>query len=164
LIAWTKLFIERTVKNPTSDPKGRKIQKLLKMGGIRMKKHIFSVVLLTIVVLTLAGCSQAANATEQLKNDADEFKVVRKITVINLRTDAVLYEIEGRISYTVETDGDFSIIAKTGDNTFKRDTIGVGQAGNGITYIVEQIEPLEEDPYHYEIRIYARFPEVSVVR
>lgn len=128
-----------------------------------MRKRIFSVVMMLVVLLMLSGCSQADNATVQLKNDADEFRVVRRITVINLRTDSVLYEIEGRISYTVESDGDFSIVAKTGEDTFKRDTIGVGQAGNGVTYIVEQIEPLEEDPYHYEIRIYARFPEVSVV-
>ncbi len=100
----------------------------------------------------------------QLKNDADEFQIVRRITVINLRTDSVLYEIEGRISYTVEADGDFSVVAKVGEDTFKRDAIGVGQAGNGVTYIVEQIEPIEEDPYHYEIRIYARLPEIMIKR
>lgn len=116
-----------------------------------------------VFTLSLAGCSQASNATYQLKDDADEFKIVRKITVINLRTDTILYEIEGRISYTVETDGDLSIVAKVGDNKFKRDSIGVGQAGNGITYVIEQIEPIEEDPYHYEVRIYARLPKVDVV-
>ena len=129
-----------------------------------MKKRIFSVVAMLMIMVTLAGCSQAEIVTVQLKNDADDIKVVLRVTVINLRTDAVLYEIEGRISYTVEEDGDFSIVAQTGEETFKRDSVGVGQAGNGITYIVEQIEPLEEDPYHYEIRIYARFPEISVVR
>ncbi len=132
-----------------------------------MKKHFKKVVaVLSIMVLTLslAGCDQASNATWQLKEDADEFKVVRKITVINLRTDTILYEIEGRISYTVESDGDLSIVAKVGDDTFKRDSIGVGQAGNGITYVIEQIEPIEEDPYHYEVKIYARLPKVDIVQ
>lgn len=129
-----------------------------------MKKRIFAVVVvIMMVMITLTGCSQADNATVQLKNDADEFRIVRKITVINLRTDTVLYEIEGRLSYTVEADGDFSIVAKVGEDTFKRDTVGVGQAGNGITYIVEQIEPFPEDPYHYEIRIYARLPEITII-
>lgn len=128
-----------------------------------MKKRFFALMAMLAIVITMVGCSQADNATMQLKNDADEFKVTRRITVINLRTDTILYEIEGRISYTVEADGDFSIVAKVGDDTFKRDTIGVGQAGDGLTYIVEQIEPLEEDPYHYEIRIYARLPEISIV-
>lgn len=128
-----------------------------------MKKRFFALVAMLMVLMMVSGCSQADNATMQLKNDADEFKVTRRITVINLRTDTILYEIEGRISYTVEADGDFSIVAKVGDDTFKRDTIGVGQAGDGLTYIVEQIEPLEEDPYHYEIRIYARLPEISIV-
>lgn len=130
-----------------------------------MKKRILGIMMVMVLcAVLLAGCSQADNATLQLKEDADEFKVVRRITVINLRTDSILYEIEGRISYEVEADGDFSIVAKVGEKSFKRDTIGVGEAGNGITYIVEQIEPLEEDPYHYEIRLYARLPEVTVVR
>lgn len=131
-----------------------------------MKKYLkkaVAVLLMAVFTLSLAGCSQASNATYQLKDDADEFKIVRKITVINLRTDTILYEIEGRISYTVETDGDLSIVAKVGDDKFKRDSIGVGQAGNGITYVIEQIEPIEEDPYHYEVRIYARLPKVDVV-
>lgn len=133
------------------------------MGGAKMKKRILAILTMLLIMVTLAGCSQADNATRQLKEDADEFQVVRKITVINLRTDTILYEIEGRISYTVEADGDFSIVAKTGDDSFKRDVIGVGQAGNGITYIVEQIDPIEEDPYHYEIRIYARLPKATIV-
>ena len=128
-----------------------------------MKKRIFALMVMVAMMMTMVGCSQPTNATYQLKNDADEFKITRKITVINLRTDAVLYEIEGRISYTVEADGDFSIVAKVGEDMFKRDTIGVGQAGNGVTYIVEQIDPFQEDPYHYEIRIYARLPEVTIV-
>ena len=129
-----------------------------------MKNRVLPILIMIVLLLTLVSCSQADNVTVQLKNDADEFQIVRRITVINLRTDSVLYEIEGRISYTVEADGDFSIVAKTGENSFKRDTIGVGQAGNGITYIVEQIEPLEEDPYHYEIRLYARLPEITIRR
>lgn len=118
---------------------------------------------MVLFATSLVGCDQATNATYQLKSDADEFKVVRKITVINLRTDTILYEIEGRISYTVESDGDLSIVAKIGDDKFKRDSIGVGQAGNGITYVIEQIEPLEEDPYHYHVKIYARLPKVDIV-
>lgn len=119
-------------------------------------------VVAVIAIMLLSGCSQASNATYQLKNDADEFKICRKITVINLRTDSILYEIEGRISYTVEADGDFSIIAQVGEDQFKRDVIGVGQAGNGITYIVEQVEPNAVDPYKYEIRLYARLPEITI--
>lgn len=129
-----------------------------------MKKRALPILMMLAILITLVGCSQADNATMQLKNDADEFQIVRRITVINLRTDSVLYEIEGRISYTVEADGDFSVVAKVGEDTFKRDAIGVGQAGNGVTYIVEQIEPIEEDPYHYEIRIYARLPEITIKR
>lgn len=129
-----------------------------------MKKRALPILMMLAILITLVGCSQADNATMQLKNDADEFQIVRRITVINLRTDSVLYEIEGRISYTVEADGDFSVVAKVGEDTFKRDAIGVGQAGNGVTYIVEQIEPIEEDPYHYEIRIYARLPEIMIKR
>ena len=131
---------------------------------MKKTKKIIALLLITVIAATFAGCSQATNATYQLKDDADEFRIVRKITVINLRTDNILYEIEGRISYTVESDGDLSIVAKIGENQFKRDSIGVGQAGDGVTYVIEQVEPMEEDPYHYQVRIYARLPELDIVQ
>lgn len=124
---------------------------------------ITRILLVFAMMATLAGCSQATNVTYQLKDDSDEFKITRRITVVNLRTDTILYEIEGRISYTVETDGDLSIVAQVGKDKYKRDSIGIGQAGNGITYINEQIEPNEADPYHYHVKIYARLPKVDIV-
>ena len=129
-----------------------------------IKKQIFAVCMMVGLIFLLVGCSQADNATSQLKSEADEFQITRRITVVNLRTDNVLYEIEGRISYSVEADGDLSIVAKISDNKFTRDTIGVGQAGNGITYVVKQIEPNTVDPYHYHVKIYARIPDVDIIQ
>lgn len=128
------------------------------------KKKINALLMMVMCVMLLAGCDQATNATTQLKDDANEFKLTRRITVVNLRTDTILYEIEGRLSYTVESDGDLSIVAKTGENEFSRDSIGIGQAGIGVTYVVEQIEPNTVDPYHYHVKIYARLPEVDIVQ
>lgn len=128
------------------------------------KKKINVLLMMVMCVMLLAGCDQATNATTQLKDDANEFKLTRRITVVNLRTDTILYEIEGRLSYTVESDGDLSIVAKTGENEFSRDSIGIGQAGIGVTYVVEQIEPNTVDPYHYHVKIYARLPEVDIVQ
>ena len=128
------------------------------------KKKINVLLMMVMCVMLLAGCDQATNATTQLKDDANEFKLTRRITVVNLRTDTILYEIEGRLSYTAESDGDLSIVAKTGENEFSRDSIGIGQAGIGVTYVVEQIEPNTVDPYHYHVKIYARLPEVDIVQ
>ena len=126
-----------------------------------MKKMFVLVILLIALSLTiLSGCSQASNVTTQLKNDADEFQIYRKVTAINLRTDTVLFEIEGYISYTIESDGDFSIIAKIGEREFVRDVVGL--SGDGITYIVEQLKPQKADPYNFEVRIYARLPEITI--
>lgn len=128
-----------------------------------MKKKISLAMILVMSVFLLVGCTQAQNVTQQIKDDADEFKITRRITAINLRTDKVLYEIEGLLSYTVEADGDLSIVAKVGANKYQRDSVGIGQAGNGVTYLVQQIEPNQADPYHYHIKIYARVPDIDIV-
>jgi len=100
-----------------------------------MKKLVICIMPVVVLVMMLVSCrAQADNVTQQLKNDADEFQIYRKVTAINLRTDSVLFEIEGYISYTVEADGDFSIVAKVGESEFVRDVVGL--SGDGITYIV----------------------------
>jgi hypothetical protein len=130
------------------------------MKKAKLSLFVFVPLVLVFVSSMLTGCSQASNVTTQLKNDANEFEIYRKVTAINLRTDTVIFEIEGYISYTVESDGDFSIIAKVGEDKFVRDVVGL--SGDGITYVVEQLEPKKEDPYNFEVRIYARLPEITV--
>ena len=47
---------------------------------------------------TLCGCSEASRVRRNLNQEADNFNIQRRITVLNARTDKVLLEMEGTFS------------------------------------------------------------------
>ena len=130
-------------------------------GGVVMKKIIVLIPIILLFVLVVAACTPATTATHNVKYDADNFKLYRRITAINLRTDNVLFEIEGFFSYENEMDGDLSIIMEVGDNEYKRHAVRMTE---GTSYVVEQLEASEFSPYSWKIRIYATYPDIDIGR
>ena len=54
--------------------------------------------LLLIPVLVLTGCTSADTVSTNISREADEFKVRRRITFINLRSNEYLFSITGNCS------------------------------------------------------------------
>ena len=50
----------------------------------------------------LAACTDANVASQNISEDADNFRIVRKVTFINGITDNVLLEVVGRCSITAD--------------------------------------------------------------
>lgn len=105
-----------------------------------------SVAVVGLPLLTLVGCSQSDKVSNNIANDADNFKVRRRVVVINTRTDKVEAEAEGIISVDID-DKRIDIIAKTGPDSYKKDIINL--TGNNM-YSVTQLEDSKVDPYKYE--------------
>lgn len=96
----------------------------------------------------LAGCTEAAKVSQNISNEADNFNVCRRITMINLRTDSVLYEFEGFCSITTDNeDQQLEITSEVGDGVYKKDFI---RLSNETTYVVQDISGADVDKYHYE--------------
>ena len=53
-------------------------------------------------LLMLTGCRKSYLVDYNLRNDADNFKVRRKVVALNTRTDETLFSVEGYIS--IDTD------------------------------------------------------------
>lgn len=122
-------------------------------------KKLISLVLLILCVLCLGGCDKAYNIQENIKNQSDNFETYRRITVINLRSDNVLLQVEGYISIKDSTNSELAVIIQTAPNEYKMHYI---YTGSEIVYLVEQLEPSNTDPYHWEIRLFATIPEIKV--
>lgn len=75
-----------------------------------MKKKIFKLLLICVFELTFAfaGCSQAKTTTNNIQKQADEFKVYRKMTFVNLYTGQLLYSAEGYFSVQTTVNNDYS--------------------------------------------------------
>lgn len=69
-------------------------------------KKILTIVLLVVLAITLAGCTQADKVNSNLRREAEDFKVRRRITVFNTRTDRALMQITGLLAIDVDSDGE----------------------------------------------------------
>ena len=114
----------------------------------------------------LAGCQAADVVDHNTTVDAKNFKIERRIELINGITDRVILEVEGRCNITDETGGEsganqLEILCKTGEDEYKKHMLGLS---DNVTYLVEQIEPHEQDEYHYQwnVRPETVIPDVEV--
>ena len=119
-------------------------------------KKVISLFILIMITLLLAGCNSAETIKNNISKDADNFSAYRKVTVINLRSDKILMEIEGYISIQDSTDDELAIIIKVLPDEYKMHYV---YTGSEIVYLVEQLENTTTDPYHWKISVYAIKPE-----
>lgn len=109
------------------------------------------VIVLSAGIFVLAACNDADVASYNLSQDADNFKVLRKVTFINTVSDEVLYTVEGNFSISADTDDNqLEITAKTGEDKFQKHFLGLSPT---TVYIVEQMEWQETNKYNFKITI-----------
>lgn len=116
-----------------------------------MKKKIILVVLLILAIFALSSCRQADNVRHNLKREADDFNIRRRITVLNTRTDTPMMQITGLLAISVDNDGDLNITIEKAPNEY---VLNYAHLSQDTTYIVEQIETKEVSKYKYEIKFY----------
>lgn len=57
---------------------------------------IFGVLLLGIVIFGLNGCSESETVNYNIRREADNFKVTRRVVALNTRTNEPLFAVEGK--------------------------------------------------------------------
>lgn len=115
-----------------------------------MKKT--AVILLAIVLMfILSACSQSEKVTYNLRREAEEFNIRRRITVMNTRTDKAMMQITGLLSIDIDKDGDLNITIEKAPGEY---VLNYAHLSQDTTYIVEQIETKEVSKYKYEIIFY----------
>lgn len=114
-----------------------------------MKKLIGALAAL-LAIVTLSGCARDSDvASRNISNDADNFKVLRKITFINTVSGDVLYTVEGNMSIKADTgDNQLEITAKTGKDKFQKHILGLSPK---TVYIVQQQEWQPTNQYNFKI-------------
>ncbi|EOW1885598.1 hypothetical protein ACNZ61_002801 [Enterococcus hirae] len=127
-----------------------------------MKRMLLFVGLLLGFTGILAGCTDADVASYNISEDADNFKVQRKVTFINTITNEVLYTVEGNFSIKADhEDNQLEITAKTGEDKFQKHFLGLSPT---TVYIVEQLEWQETNKYQFKITIKPStvVPEINI--
>lgn len=118
-----------------------------------MKKNIkiiTTVIFICAICLSFFGCgTQSDRASYNLSQEADNFNVVRQLTVINCIQGDVLFQMTGKISITADTvDNQLEVIVEDENGKYQKHFIGLS---DNVTYTVEQKVCKDVSNYKYTL-------------
>lgn len=121
-----------------------------------MKKIISLVIILILVLIMLCGCTEINRVSHNIKQQADNFNVTRRISVINARSDKPVFELIGNFSLQNNANNELEIIVEVENGKYKKHFIYLNE---WTMYVVEDVSGAYVDKYHYEINY---LPEMIV--
>lgn len=103
------------------------------------------------LALSAAGCTAADTASQQVQVAADNFEVVRELTVFDNCTGDILFVASGRMSVSVDPNKERLeiMVAQPGDK-YEKHFVGLNET---TTYIVRDISGVDVDSYRYKLVI-----------
>jgi hypothetical protein len=117
-------------------------------------KKVIARVLLAFVAIVLSvqiigcGCSREANTVSyNISKEADNFNVLRRITIFNVRTDKVIWTLTGYASVQ-KTDGDLDVIVEIEDGVYAKNFFDLNE---WTSYSVQDLSGAQVDKYKYEL-------------
>lgn len=122
-----------------------------------MKRSMTAAGIAALAAVTFTACSsQAETVSDNISTAADNFEIDRRITFINGITGGTPLIIEGKCSIEADTaDEQLEVTCRvddTGDNDEDYYKHFLGLSDN-MSYIVEQTEPADVDPFHHRVII-----------
>ena len=114
---------------------------------------VIAIILIALLCVNLTSCREADKVSYNVSREADSFGVCRKITVINSRTDTIIYELEGVFSLKNSVNNELEIICRTGENEYKKHFIYLTDT---VLYVVEDMQGADVSPYHYKVVFYPK--------
>lgn len=116
-----------------------------------MKKKLLLITLMVTLLFMLVGCTetQADRVSYNLSQEADNFNVIRQLTVINCIEGDVLFQMTGKMSITADTaDNQLEIIIEDENGNYKKHFIGLS---DNVTYVVEDLDVNNVSKYKYTL-------------
>ena len=114
-----------------------------------MKKKMFCFLLAVVMCFELTGCSEAARVSHNISQQADNFNVLRQLTVINNVTGDTIYTMTGKFSINVdETESQLEITVENDDNSYSKHFVGLNDV---TTYTVVDIDTNYTEKYKFTI-------------
>lgn len=120
-----------------------------------MKRTIYTTLtalvatIMLCLCLCLSGCTESEKVSYNLSLEADNFNVVRQLTVINCLQGDVLFQMTGKMSITADTaDNQLEVIVEGEDGEYQKHFIGLS---DNVTYVVEQKQYKGAEKYKYTL-------------
>lgn len=101
------------------------------------KKVIPLMVLVAIMIVAFTGCqTEAQKVSYNLSQQADNFNVVRQLTVINCIEGDVIFQMTGKLSIEADTVDNQLEVTVEDNGTYVKHFIGLS---DNVTYVVEDL-------------------------
>ncbi|MGN1087310.1 MAG: hypothetical protein ACI4Q5_09760, partial [Porcipelethomonas sp.] len=93
----------------------------------KLKKILAIGIGLVMMIVLMSGCErQADRVSYNISKQADNFNVIRQITVINCIQGDVLFQMTGKMSITADTnDNQLEITVEDENGSYKKHFIGL---------------------------------------
>lgn len=116
------------------------------------RKVLLLVSILILASLTMTGCfmeGESDRVSYNLSQEADNFNVVRQLTVINCIKGDVLFQMTGKMSITADTsDNQLEVIVEDEHGEYQKHFIGLS---DNVTYVLEQKNYKDVNKYKYTL-------------
>ncbi len=111
-------------------------------------KKLLAIVLCILIMVSLCGCREASIVSHNVSKEADNFNVMRRITVFNIRTDTVLMQMTGYFALQNNSTKELVVIAEVEKGVYQKHFIYL----NDYTmYTVEDLNGTKVSTYSYEL-------------
>lgn len=114
-----------------------------------MKNKKWMIAIVVCIAMMLGGCREAQKISYNVSKQADNFNVVRRLTVINTRSDKCILQMTGKISIE-DVKGGIAVIVEIDrdKNLYQKHYVYL----NGWTmYTVEDVSGVNVSRYAYEL-------------
>lgn len=120
-------------------------------------KKILCFVMVLVIALSLCACgSQADRVSYNISQQADNFNVTRRLAVINIRTDAPVFELVGNFSIANNTSNELEVTVEVQPGVYKKHFVYLNE---WTMYVVEDVTGCGVENYHYEVNF---LPEMFI--
>lgn len=104
---------------------------------------------MVIMLIGTVGCTQADKVSQNLSQEAENFNVVRQITVINCIQGDVLFQMTGKMSiYADAEDKQLEVTVEDENGQYQKHFVGLS---DNVTYTVEQKQYQDVSNYKYTL-------------
>ena len=115
-----------------------------------MKKKLIITIVTIFMTFTFNGCgSEADRVSQNLSQEADNFNVIRQLTVMNCIQGDILFQMTGKMSIKADSsDNQLEVTVENSDGSYQKHFVGLS---DNVTYVVEQKNYKNVDKYQYTL-------------
>lgn len=111
---------------------------------------LMSILIAIVLACCLTGCREADRASYNVSKQADNFNIVRQVTVIDCINGDIMFQMTGKMSVFADTEENQLELMVEDNGNYTKHIIGLS---DNVTYVVEDLNLGKNDVSKYRYTI-----------